>query len=87
MFYDLYQRNIKIMNEYYVGYMENMKALNQSFDQTPSKVNEESGKSSESISSYYVSYLEAWQKMAQQWMNAIWGLYLRGTQIQENRVQ
>jgi hypothetical protein len=75
------------MNEYYVGYLERMKALNQSFVQTSNKVNEESGKSGESVSSYYISYLEAWQKMAQQWMNAFWDPYLRGTKVQENMVQ
>lgn len=76
-----------MMNEYYAGYLESMKALNQSFVKTSDKVNEESGKSSESVSSYFLSYVEAWQKMAQQWMNAFWGPYLSGTQIQENKVQ
>ena len=75
------------MHEYYIGYMENMKALNKSFVQTTDKVNEEAGKSSENVSSYYITYLEAWQRMAQQWMNAFWGPYLQGAQAQENRVQ
>jgi hypothetical protein len=64
-----------------------MKTLNKSFVQTTDRVNEESGKSTENVSSYYISYLEAWQKMAQQWMNAFWGPYLQGPQAQENRVQ
>lgn len=81
--YDLYLKNIKTMQEYYIGYMENMKALNKSFVQTTDKVNEESGKSNVNLSSYYISYLETWQKMAQQWMNFI----LQGAQVQENRVQ
>jgi len=85
--YDLYLKNIKTMHEYYIGYMENMKALNKSFVQTTDKVNEETGKSSENVSSYYITYLEAWQRMAQQWMNAFWGPYLQGAQAQENRVQ
>jgi hypothetical protein len=76
-----------MMNKYYIGYLESMKALNKSFVQTTDTVNEESGKSSENVSSYYISYIEAWQKMAQQWMNAVWGSYLRGTQVQENKVQ
>ena len=75
-----------MMNEYYVGYLENMKALNKSFVQTTNKVNEESGKSNENVSSYYISYIEACKKMAQQWMNAVWGPYLRGAQVQENKV-
>ncbi|MFZ0557287.1 MAG: hypothetical protein WBL68_12395 [Nitrososphaeraceae archaeon] len=87
MYYDLYQKNLKMMNEYYVGYLESMKALNKSFVQTTDKVNEESGKSSDNVSSYYITYLEAWQKMTQQWINAVWGPYFRGAQVQENRVQ
>jgi hypothetical protein len=75
-----------MMNEYYTGYLESMKLLNKSFVQTSDKVNEESGKSSESVSSYYVTYLEAWQKMAQQWMSAFWP-YLRGTQAQDSGVR
>jgi hypothetical protein len=74
-----------MINEYYVGYLESMKALNKSFVQTTDTVNEESGKSSENVTSYYIPYIEAWQKMTQQWMNAIWGPYMRGTQVQENR--
>jgi hypothetical protein len=68
--YELCLKNIKTMNEYYTGYLENMKALNKSFVQTTNRVNEESGKSSENVTSYYITYLEAWQKMTQQWMNA-----------------
>ena len=78
---------MKTMNEYYTGYLESMKALNQSYIQTTNKVNEQSGKSSDNVSSYYITYLEAWQKMAQQWMNVIWGPYLRGTQVQDNMAQ
>jgi hypothetical protein len=83
----MYNQYIKTMNEYYTGYLESMKTLNKSFVQTTDRVNEESGKSTENVSSYYISYLEAWQKMAQQWMNAFWGPYLQGAQAQENRVQ
>ena len=61
-----------MMNEYYVGYLESMKALNKSFVQTTDKLNEESDKSSDNVSSYYITYLEAWQKMTQQWINAVW---------------
>ena len=84
---EMYNQYIKTMSEYYNAYIENMKALNKSFVQTTDRVSEESGKSNENISSYYISYLEANQKMAQQWMNAVWGPYLRGFQVQENRVQ
>ena len=83
----MYNQYMKTMNEYYTGYLESMKALNQSYIQTTNKVNEQSGKSSDNVSSYYITYLEAWQKMAQQWMNVIWGPYLRGTQVQENNAQ
>lgn len=41
--YDLYLRNFKMMNEYFIGYMENTKALNESFLQSSRKTNEESG--------------------------------------------
>ena len=83
----MYNQYMKTMNEYYTGYLESMKALNQSYIQTTNKVNEQSGKSSDNVSSYYIKYLEAWQKMAQQWMNVIWGPYLRGTQVQDNMAQ
>ena len=83
----MYNQYLKTMNEYYIGYWENMKALNKSFVQTTDKVNEESDKSSDNVSSYYITYLEAWQKMTQQWINAVWGPYFRGAQVQENRVQ
>ena len=79
----MYNRYMKTMNEYYTGYLESMKALNKSFVQTTDKVNEESSKSSENVSSHYITYLEAWQKMAQQWMNAVWGPYIGGAQAQE----
>ena len=78
--YDLYLKNIKTMNEYYTGYLESMKALNKSFVQTTDTVNEQSGKSTENVSSYYITYLESWQKIIQQWMNAFWAPYLQGAQ-------
>ena len=81
----MYNQYIKTMNEFYTGYLESMKTLKKSFVQTTDRVNEESGKSTENVSSYYITYLEAWQKMAQQWMNAIWGPYFRGAQVEENR--
>ena len=76
-----------MINEYYVGYLESMKALNKSFVQTTDTVNEESGKSRENVSSYYITYIEACQKLAQQWMNAVWGPYFRAAQAQENQAQ
>ena len=67
--YDLYLKNFKMMNEYFIGYMENMKALNESFLQSSRKTNEESGelvKSNENVSSYYISYIELFQKLNKQ---------------------
>lgn len=49
----MYNQYIKTMNEYYTGYLESMKALKKSFVQTTDRVNEESGKSTENVSSYY----------------------------------
>jgi hypothetical protein len=82
---EMYNQYIKTMNEYYTGYLESMKVLNKSFVQTTDTVSEQSGKSTENVSSYYITYLEAWQKMAQQWMNTIWGPYLQGTQAQQQQ--
>jgi hypothetical protein len=84
---EMYNQYLKTMNEYYTGYLESMKALNKSFVQTTDTVNEQSGKSTENVSSYYISYLEAWQKMAQQWVNAFWGPYLQGAQVRESGAQ
>jgi hypothetical protein len=84
--YDIYLRNFKMMNEYFIGYMGNMKALNESFLLSSRKTNEESGelvKSNENVSSYYISYIELFQKLSKQWMDAIWGPFFRGAQIQE----
>ena len=86
MYYDLYQKNLKMMNEYYVGYLESMKALNKSFVQTTDKVNEESGKSSDNVSSYYITYLEACKKLANQWIDVFWRPFLVTAQAQENKL-
>ena len=78
-----------MMNEYFIGYMGNMKALNESFLLSSRKMNEESGelvKSNENVSSYYISYIELFQKLSKQWMDAIWGPFFRGAQVQENKL-
>ena len=87
--YDLCLKNFRMMNEYFIGYMENMKTLNESLLQSSRKTNEESGelgKSNENVASYYISYFELCQKLSKQWMDAIWGPFIRGAQAQENKL-
>jgi hypothetical protein len=87
--YDLYLKNFRMMNEYFIGYMENMRTLNESLLQSSRKTNEESGelgKSNENVASYYISYSELCQKMSKQWMDAILGPFFRGAQAQENKL-
>jgi hypothetical protein len=87
--YNLYLRNFKMMNEYLIGYMENMKALNESFVKASHKMNEESGelvKNNENVSSFYTSYLELFEKLSTQWIDAVWGPILIGAQVKENRL-
>ena len=58
--YNLYLRNFKLMNEYLLGNMENMKVLNESFVQALYKMSKESDelvKNNENVSSLYVSYI------------------------------
>jgi hypothetical protein len=77
------------MNEYLIGYMENMKALNESFVQESHKMNEESGelvKNNKNVSSLYISYLELFQKLSNQWIAAVWGPFLISAQVQENKL-
>jgi hypothetical protein len=74
--YNLYLGNFKMMNEYLIGYMENMKALNESFVQASHKMNEESGelvKNNENVPSFYILYIELFQKLSKQWIDAVWG--------------
>ena len=75
------------MNEYYIGYMENMKALMEKSAEASHKMNEESGelvKNNENVSSLYISYLELFQKLSNQWINAVWGPFLISAQVREN---
>ena len=78
-----------MMNEYFIGYMENMKALNESFVQASHKINEESGelvKNKENVSSFYVSYIELFQKLSNQWIDAVWRPFILSAQAQENKL-
>ena len=77
------------MNEYLLGYMENMKALNESFVQASHKMNKESDelvKNNENVSSLYVSYIELFQRLSNQWIDAVWRPFILGAQTQENRL-
>ena len=76
-----------MMNEYLIGYMENMKALSESFVQASHKMNKESGelvKNNENVPSFYILYLELFQKLSKQWIDAVWGPFFLGARVQEN---
>jgi hypothetical protein len=78
-----------MMNEYLLGYMGNMKALNESFVQASHKMNKESDelvKNNENVSSLYVSYIELFQRLSNQWIDAVWRPFILGAQTQENRL-
>jgi hypothetical protein len=77
-----------MMNEYLIGYMENMKALSESFVQASHKMNKESGelvKNNENVPSFYILYLELFQKLSKQWIDAVWGPFFSDARVQENR--
>ena len=85
--YNLYLKNFKMMNEYYIGYMENMKALMEKSDEASRKMNEESGelvKSNQNVSALYISYIELCQKLTNQWIAAVWYPFLISAQVKEN---
>jgi hypothetical protein len=76
-----------MMNDYLIGYMENMKALNESFVMASHKMNEESGelvKNNENVPSFYILYIEHFQKLSKQWIDAVWGPFFLGARVQEN---
>jgi hypothetical protein len=78
-----------MMNEYLLGYMGNMKALNESFVQASHKMNKESDelvKNNENVSSLYVSYIELFQRLSNQWIDAVWRPFILSAQTQENRL-
>jgi hypothetical protein len=78
-----------MMNEYFIGYMGNMKALNESFLLSSGNTNEEPSelvKSKEDVSSHYISYIELFQKLSKQWMDAVWGPFYRVALVQENKL-
>ena len=76
------------MNELFIDYMGRMKALNESFVEASHKMNEESGelvKTNGNVPSLYIAYMEFFQKLSKQWIEVIWGPFLSGVQMQENK--
>jgi hypothetical protein len=75
------------MNEYYIGYLENMKALMEKSAGATHERNEESGgelaKGNQNVSSLYVLYIELYQKLANQWIDTFWRPFILGAQAQQ----
>ena len=88
--YNLYLRNLNTMNQYYITYLENMKAAMEKSSEASRKMNEESSgdlaKSNQNVTALYTSYIELYQKLANQWINMFWRPYLIGAQAQENKL-
>jgi hypothetical protein len=81
--YKLYLRNFQMMNEYYMGYLENMKKLMETSSEESRKMNEESGdqfaKSSQNVTNLYASYIQLYQK----WIDVFWHPYFMGVEARQ----
>ena len=77
------------MNEFFYGYGERMKAINQLFVealQNIIKINEqyrELFKANENVHALNVAYTELYQKLNKQCMEFLWGPSLANVQIQD----
>jgi hypothetical protein len=77
------------MNEFFYGYGERMKAINELFVealQNLIKINEqyrELFKANENVHALNVAYIELFQKLNKQWVESLWGPSLANVQIQD----
>ncbi len=82
----LHLRNFKLMNEYLIGYMKNMKAFNELFAQESHKMNgqyRELFKANENVHALNVAYIELFQKLNTQRMEFFCVPSLANVQIQD----
>jgi hypothetical protein len=82
-------RSYEKMNEFFYGYGERMKAINELFVealQNLIKINEqyrELFKANENVHALNVAYIELFQKLNKQWIESLWGPSLANVQIQD----
>ena len=87
--YNQYVRNYEKMNEFFYGYGERWKAINELFveaSQNFIKINEhhrELFKAGENVHALIVAYIELFQKLNKQWIEFLWGPSLANVQIQD----
>jgi hypothetical protein len=81
-------KNYEMMNEFFHGYGEKMKAINELFIealQNLIKINEqyrELFKANENVHALNVAYVELFQKLKKQWVESLWCPSLMNVQIQ-----
>ena len=87
--YNQYVRNYEKMNEFFYGYGERWKAINELFVEVSKnfiKINEhhrELFKAGENVHALIVAYIELFQKLNKQWIEFLWGPSLENVQIQD----
>lgn len=87
--YNQYTRSYEKINEFFYGYGERMKAINELFVealQNLFKINEqyrELFKANENMHALNVAYIELFQKLNKQWIEFLWGHSLASVQIQD----
>jgi hypothetical protein len=87
--YNQYARSYEKMNEFFYGYGERMKAINELFVealQNLIKINEqyrELFKANENVHALDVAYMELFQKLNKQWVESLWGPFLAKAQVKE----
>ena len=87
--YNQYTRSYEKINEFFYGYGERMKAINELFVealQNLFKINEqyrELFKANENMHALNVAYIELFQKLNKQWIEFLWGHSLASVHIQD----
>lgn len=85
--YNLYLKNLNVMNECYITYIENMKGALYKSSEASQKMNETSSdelaKSNQIVTNLYVSYREFFQKLVNQWIETFWRPYFMGVEAQQ----
>ena len=85
--YNLYLKNLNVMNECYITYNENMKETLYKSSEASQKMNETSSdelsKSNQNVTNLYASYMEFYQKLANQWIDTFWRPYFMSVEAQQ----
>jgi hypothetical protein len=87
--YNQYLRNYENMNEFFYGYIERMKMLNEIYVESLQnfiRINNqyrELFKANENANTLYKEYVDHFQKLNKHWVESLWGPLLASVQIQD----